>query len=200
MTVGYHLCFGAYGFWLPNDPRGSGSNYVGSKELLKFGRATKLKSRRRSVARKPHDVARRLAAKEALKYPAVRFNGVQARAVGRGFAEYARNSKLTIWACAVLPDHAHLVVARHRLDIEQVAIQLKGAATRQLLKEELHPFGALRKPNGDVPRCWGRGEWKVELDSEEEVRQRVRYVEDNPLKEGLPRQKWSFVTPFAKKT
>jgi hypothetical protein len=28
------------------------------------------------------------------------------------------------------------------------------------------------------------------------VRRAILYVEDNPLKEGKPRQRWSFVTPF----
>ena len=29
-----------------------------------------------------------------------------------------------------------------------------------------------------------------------EVRQKIAYVEDNPPKEGKPRQRWSFVKPF----
>jgi hypothetical protein len=28
MVIGYHIILGAYGFWLPNDPRGSWSNEV----------------------------------------------------------------------------------------------------------------------------------------------------------------------------
>lgn len=27
--LGAHVIFGAYGFWLPNDPRGSWSEFVG---------------------------------------------------------------------------------------------------------------------------------------------------------------------------
>jgi len=30
MIVGYHVIFGMYGFWLPNDPSGSWSEFVGS--------------------------------------------------------------------------------------------------------------------------------------------------------------------------
>lgn len=33
MIHGYHLIWGAYGFWLPNDPRGSWSDFVYSWEL-----------------------------------------------------------------------------------------------------------------------------------------------------------------------
>jgi hypothetical protein len=46
MVLAYHVIFTAYGFWLPNDPRGSWSEWVGSWELLKFGRATKTDTRR----------------------------------------------------------------------------------------------------------------------------------------------------------
>ena len=39
MIVGYHVIFGVYGFWLPNDPRGSWSEFVASWELARFGKA-----------------------------------------------------------------------------------------------------------------------------------------------------------------
>jgi hypothetical protein len=66
----YHVIITAYGFWLPNDPRGSWSDFVGSGELRKFGEATKTETRR-SVAGQRHDRAARLAARAALKYPPV---------------------------------------------------------------------------------------------------------------------------------
>lgn len=46
MIVGYHIIFSAYGFWLPNDPRGSWSDFVGSWELFRYGPATKTTERR----------------------------------------------------------------------------------------------------------------------------------------------------------
>ena len=42
MIQGYHVIFSTYGFWLPNDPRGSGSDVVRNKQLRKFGKATKV--------------------------------------------------------------------------------------------------------------------------------------------------------------
>ena len=129
MIAGYHIIFGAYGFWLPNDPRGSWSEYVGSWELYRrYGPATKTEEDR-SVAYRPHDQAERLAAKQALKRPPVQFSGVQARAVARGFAAYVERSQLAVWACAILPDHVHLVTGQPRIAVEQLVIQLKGAAT-----------------------------------------------------------------------
>jgi len=38
--------------------------------------------------------------------------------------------------------------------------------------------------------------WKVFLDTLSDVQRAIRYVEENPLREGLPRQWWSFVVPF----
>ncbi len=128
MVLGYHLMFGTYGLWLPNDPRGSGSFLARNEKLLEFGPATKVGAHE-YCARKPHDRARRLAAKDAFERPPVRFSGVQARAVARGFASRAARSNVTIWARAVLPDHAHLVVAAHRLDIETLANFFKGDST-----------------------------------------------------------------------
>jgi REP element-mobilizing transposase RayT len=194
MILAYHAIFSAYGFWFPNDPRGSWSDFVGSWEIFRYGPATKT-DETRSLANRRHDVQHRLAAKQALKRPPVQFTGIQARAVGRGFANYVRDSGLVVRACAILPDHVHLVVDRFRLKIEQVVIQLKGDATKQLIAEKLHPFGHLRDRAGRPPKCWARGEWKVFMDREGDVHRAIRYVEQNPVKEAKPPQRWPFVTP-----
>ena len=193
MIVGYHVIIGAYGFWLPNDPRGSWSDFVGSWDLLRYGPATKT-TETRSIARREHDRQLRHASKSSLKRSPVRFDGLQARALGRGFGQYVGNSALTVWACAILPDHVHLVVSRPHIDIEQLVIQLKASATLSLIAEGRHPFGD-EKENGRPQKCFARGQWKVFLDAGD-VPRAVRYVEDNPLKEGKKKQLWSFVTPF----
>ena len=46
MVIAYHLILSAYGFWLPNDERGSWSDFVRSYELYAFGPATKADTRR----------------------------------------------------------------------------------------------------------------------------------------------------------
>ena len=195
MVIGSHLILSAYGFWLPNDPRGSWSEFVGAWELVRFGRATKVHTVA-SVAAAPHDVAARRAAKAALQYPEVHFSGAQARAAGRGFAEFARKAGLSIWACSILPQHVHMVVARHTYEVEQAATLLKGEATRRLVHEGLHPLAAFQGDDERPPSPWSRGEWKVFLDSPVDVRRAIEYVEANPEREGLPRQRWSFVKPI----
>jgi hypothetical protein len=86
MVRWYHAILTAYGFWLPNDLRGSWSDFVGAWELYKFGLATKT-NEKRSLAHDPHDIALRRAAKAALKYPPVRFDARQRVAVGAGFGQ-----------------------------------------------------------------------------------------------------------------
>ena len=191
-VLAYHVIFGAYGFWLPNDPRGSWSEFVGAWEIFRFGRATKT-DQHRSLAHEPHDPRKRLAAKAAMKYPPVALTGVQARAVGQGFEAFVRKYGLRVWACSILPAHVHLVLRRHRYDVEYVVNQLKGAATRRLIDAGLHPLASYGV-GGRPPKAWARGQWKVFLDNAVAIERAVRYVQDNPTKEDLPRQRWAFVT------
>lgn len=193
MVIASHVILGMYGFWLPNDERGSWSDFVGSWELLRFGKATTVNVRH-SLAQRPFDPAKRAAAQAALKHPPVVLTGVQARAVGRGFAEYADKANVAILACAILPQHIHLVLARHRLNVEQLVNQLKGAATRQLVQQQLHPLAAHQRSRTRPPKAFARGQWKVFLDTPADVERSTQYVVDNPRREKLPAQHWSFVT------
>jgi REP element-mobilizing transposase RayT len=179
--IAAHVVISMYGFWLPNDPRGSWSRYVGSRRLFAFGRATKVETHR-SLARKPHDRSARLAAKRELRFPSARLTGLQAQAVGRGFAWAVQEGAYVVFAVAILPDHAHLVLAVHDRPIPTVAGHLKARATRTLRIRNLWPE--------DRP-VWGRRSWAVFLDSTDDILRAVRYVEENPLKEDKPRQHWS---------
>ena len=195
MILGYHVVFTTYGFWLPNDPRGSWSDFVASWALFRHGPATKT-DERISVAKKPHDSQARKEAKASLKYPPVEFDGNQARAVGDGIAAKVRKGKYVIWACSILPSHIHMVIGRHTFKVEQMVNLMKGSATRELIKQNLHPFQKFKDKKDRIPKCWARKEWKVFLDSLEDIEHAIKYVEDNPIKDGKPAQKWSFVTPF----
>ncbi len=197
MIHGYHLILPMYGFWLPNDPRGSWSDFVRTWELVRFGKAGKTIERRADHELTIAEVQQRDAARRALTYPPVSIDGHQALAIGRGFAEQVKKSNYAVWACSILPEHTHLVIARHTYKIEQIANLLKGAATRQIIEEGRHPLAEYAKPNGRPQRMWASRVWKVYLDSEEAIDDAIRYVEDNPIQEGKPKQRWSFVTPFA---
>jgi REP element-mobilizing transposase RayT len=195
MIHGYHVVWGTYGFWLPNDPRGSWSDFVYAWELARFGAATK------SVERQEVDAAKyatwRTAARTSLAYQPVTLSGEQAQSVGSALGAFVRKSRLCVWACSILPEHIHLVLARHRYRIEQAVKLLKGAATTRLFADGRHPMSHCQKTDQDrLPSAWAEGHWKVYLDSEEAIENAIRYVGDNPVKEEKPAQRWSFVTPF----
>ncbi|MCH8164218.1 MAG: transposase [Planctomycetes bacterium] len=195
MVLAYHLILSAYGFWLPDDERGSWSQFVRAYELARFGPATKTTTRR-SVAHRRYDPIRRDAMLAALARKPVVFDGHQARAVARGLSDYAARSPVPIYACAVMPNHAHLVVGRSRLLIERVCEQLKGAATAQLNREGRHPFAGQSYRNGRLPTPWARKGWWVFLDRAADIRRAIRYVNANPVRTGLRPQRWLFVTAY----
>jgi len=196
MIRAYHCIITTYGFWLPNDLRGSWSDWVRQWELVAHGKATKVETRR-SVAKRPHDWQERLAAKGALRYPEVRFTGRQALAVGTGFKRAIMESGYIVHACSILPQHVHLVVARCARRAEQIVAHLKARATQQLAAEGLHPLAGCRQADGTVPSPWARNGWPVFLESDRHIVEAINYVEKNPLREGKPPQRWSFVVPFA---
>jgi REP element-mobilizing transposase RayT len=219
MVLAYHVIFSTYGFWLPNDPRGSWSDFVYAWELFKYGgKATKVDTTQ-SLAHRPHNVSQRLETKEHLKYLPVVLSGIQAASVGRGFAIAAQCAgtktfnraapppldadngdknggeaarlNVPVYACAILPEHVHLVIGRSPLTIEHVISVFKAKASRQLSDDGIHPFQSEPKR----PSVWSANCWKVFIDNEAQLETAIRYVENNPLKEGKPRQTWKFVQP-----
>jgi REP element-mobilizing transposase RayT len=195
MVLAYHTVISAYGFWLPNDPRGSGSDFIRSWELFYQGRAT-MTHTPRSVAHDPHDRNLRANQKRALRYDPVSFSPEQIQAVGAGFAHAVRRSGFVIHACSILAEHAHLVIARHRYDIEQVVNQLKGEAAKELNRRHLHPFPDVFSPSTKQHSPWADDSWNVFLHSPADLFRAIAYVEDNPQKEHRAHQRWPFITPY----
>ena len=196
MILAYHVIFACYGFWLPNDPRGSWSDFVASWELLRAGGPATKTTARRSLAHDPHDRAERLATKRALKHPPVELDGRQALAASRGFRAAVAEAGYICHACAVLPDHAHLVIARHARPPRRIVGHLKASASRSLSAAGLHPFAEGTGSDGGRHTPWVEGCWVVYLDTADAVARAVGYVEGNPAKEGKPPQAWSFVRPY----
>lgn len=185
MILAYHFILSAYGFWLPNDPRGSWSDFVANWELFRYGGASTHVGHTESVARIVHDRESRLRAKERIRHSPVVFTGEQALAISKGFARAAQEGPYTIYACAILPEHCHLIIARHDRDVGVIAAHLKSHATRLLKKEGL--WTHQHSP-------WGVKYWAVFIDDERWVNNAINYVGNNPLKAGKPLQNWSFVT------
>jgi len=191
-VIAFHLIIVAYGFWLPNDPRGSWSDVVRSWELLKFGPATKVNDSR-NYAKDRHDVALRRSAKQALKYPPVRFNEGQRNAIADGFARACGEGAYRCRACCIGFDHAHLVFDTHPREITVMAGHLKSHATRELTHRAMHPLANFTGKRGGFPTPWSEGCWKVFLDTAAQLHAAITYVQRHPRKEGLADQRWEFV-------
>jgi REP element-mobilizing transposase RayT len=192
VIVGYHAVFGAFGFWLPNDPRGSWSEFVGLIDLYQFAGVATKTNERRSLAYQRHDHQKRRNAKSMLRRSPMKFTGIQARAIARGFSNYVGASGSPVWACSVMPDHVHLVTGRLNIPVEQFVIQMKGAAIRQLIEEGLHPYQDAAEEGVKLPKCFVRGHWSAYL-HEPDVDRAIQYVRQNPVRQGLRPQHWSFV-------
>jgi REP element-mobilizing transposase RayT len=193
MVRWYHLIMTAYGFWLPNDPRGSWSDFVGSWELLKFGPATKT-DEKRSLAHDPHDVDLRRAAKRALKYPPVRFTEQQRDLIAEGFGDAIHSAGYRIHALCIGHDHSHAIVERHARTIEQISRHLKSKATMALTRAGVHPLGQHANRSGAIPTPWSIGEWSVFINDESQLTAAIKYIDRHPAKEGLPAQQWNFLS------
>ncbi len=196
MIYAYHVIMPMYGFWLPNDPRGSWSDFIRKWELVRFGPATRSVDRRELDQLSEAELHERDAARRALTFPPVSIDGHQAMSIACGFAEQARKSQYTIWACSILPEHTHLVIARHRYKVEQMVNLLKGASTSRIIADGRHPLAAYAKTGERPPRMWAARRWKVYLDTEQAIENAIRYVENNPEGEGKRKQNWWFVRLF----
>ena len=116
-----------------------------------------------------------------LKHDPVLFTGEQARLVGMSL----QRVPYPIYALAIMRDHTHLVLGAIERDVRRAVGHIKSEATRALRAQGFFPD---RSP-------WADHGWNVYLDTVKDLERAIRYVQDNPLKEGLPRQNWNCVCP-----
>ena len=185
MIHAYHVIWGAYGFWLPKRSTRLVVRLCRVMGVSPLWPDDAFDPAPRYRPRAMDDMAgrrRRASGSRRSNLP------VAALAIGSGFSIGVRKSRFTIWACSILPEHVHLVIARHTYKVEQICNLLKGEATKQLKAESLHPQQRFQCGNGKLPSLWAEGQWKVYLDSEEAIEEAIHYVEENPTKEGKPLQ------------
>jgi hypothetical protein len=134
-VIAYHVIWTAYGTWLPNDLRGSTSHSIASDEIaalgpLHFGRRKK---------QPPRDVVLQFyrRADEVLKYPQVHFSPREIDVVAAGLAEGIQQNAYTCYAAAIMPDHVHLVICKHRQTAEEMTARLQGQAAWRCTPNDL---------------------------------------------------------------
>ncbi len=186
IVIAYHLIWTAYGWWLPNDPRGSGSRTIASNVLADLGA---LHYGRKHVQPSGGDVCRFYErATDLLKHSLLKFDTESRDEIAIAFAEVIYDERYTCYACVIMPDHVHLLIRKHKHQAEQMIEKLQNAS-----RLRLHFTG--HRP-ADHPVWTGGGGWKVFLDRPESVRRTIAYIEKNPLSAGLPKQQWSFVKVY----
>ena len=126
-------------------------------------------------------------ARPVLKYPVLTFDAEELAVVAQGIADAVAEQQYTCYACAVMPDHLHILIRKHKHQAEQM-IEVLQATSRQRIME-------MRRRDPDHP-VWTLGGWKVFLDHPDEVRRTIRYIENNPFWAGMPAQEWMFVKPY----
>lgn len=186
LVIAYHLVWTAYGWWLPNDPRGSGSNHVASDVIAELGI---LHHGRKSV-QPPGKVVREFYARAAaiLKFPLLTFDEAARITIGEAFAEVVEDERLTCYACAIMPDHVHVLIRKHKHSAEDMTKKLKDASRLRLSKVGIR--------DGEHPTWTGGHGWTVFLDHPRDIRRTIPYIDQNPARIGLPKQSWPFVKDY----
>jgi REP element-mobilizing transposase RayT len=186
LVIAYHLIWTAYGWWLPNDPRGSGSKEIACDLIaelgeLHFGR--KQVQPNGKIVREFYEVAATI-----LKYPLLTFDEPARLVIGQAFAEIMEECNYTCYACAIMPDHIHILIRKHKDTVEEMAKKLKD-------RSRLH-LDMTGHRDGKHPTWTGGDGWSVFLDHPKDVRRTIPYIERNPEKIGLPKQGWPFVQAY----
>src|SRR5205814_6341889 len=112
MVLAHHLIWTAYGWWLPNDPRGSSSHEIRVEKIADLGEI--------HLGRKKIQPSRKelldffAASRDVLAHQPMIFTPDDIQFVGKCIGETIHARGYTCYACAVMPDHVHLLIRRHR--------------------------------------------------------------------------------------
>ena len=185
MVVAYHLIWTAYGWWLPNDPRGSTSHQIRIEPVADLGQlhyGRKAVQPGSKVIREFYEQAG-----DTLKHPLLTFSPEAVALIAESFATVVTEQKYTCYACAIMPDHVHVLIRKHREQGEEMIARLQGASRKRLI--------AVGMRAADHP-VWGGPGWKVFLNTRADIERVIEYIRQNPIKEGLSEQHWPFVTKY----
>jgi len=185
MVIGHHIMWTAYGCWLPNDPRGSSSDLVRVDDLKHLGNLHRGRKKAQPTSRELRKFYQ--AAEDVLEHPRFLFRDDEIIIAANSFHQTIIESGYTCYSCAIMLDHVHLVMRRHRDRAETMIEKLQEASKRKLIEARKRPV------NHPV---WGGEGWKVFLYTRADLEGRIKYVQENPIKAGRPEQQWEFVTPY----
>lgn len=185
MVAGFHLIWTAYGWWLPNDPRGSSSHEIRVERVSELGELHHGRKPIQPPSREIHAFYEQ--ARQVLKHPLLTFEEEDRRIIGESFRDVVAAERYTCYACAIMRDHVHALIRKHKHHAETMIENLQAASKASLIAANR------RDPEHSV---WGGPGWKLFLYTPDDMRRIVRYIQQNPQKGGLPDQHWDFVTVY----
>jgi REP element-mobilizing transposase RayT len=185
MVIAHHLIMTAYGWWLPNDPRGSSSHDIRVEPVEELGELHYGRRARQPLSRELREFYQK--AEQVLRHPLLTFEDADLAEIAAAFAETIRNRRYTCYAAALMPDHVHLLVRVHRDRAEEMLSAFQESA-RTGLRESARRF-----PTHPV---WGGPGWKVFISDRRRLETVIHYIEQNPINARRPPQTWDFVTPY----
>ena len=185
MMIGYHLGWTGYGWWLPDDSRGSTSSLIRSDILAQLG---ELHFGRKRIQPASSEIQNFYElATPLLRHPQVAFTPEDVDQIASAFAREIKAQTYTCCACAIMPDHVHILIRKHKHQSEEMI--------RNLQRVSHLALRGSRRFDWEHP-VWGGTGWKVFLDRPEDITRIIRYIEQNPVKTGLPEQRWDFVKAY----
>ena len=95
-------------------------------------------------------------ARDQLQHPLLTFSHDDIAIIGSSFAQVIHDRGYTCYACAIMPDHVHLLIRRHRDKAEEMIEVLQKTSRKRLIE-----LGR-RAPTHSV---WGGPGWKVFLNT-----------------------------------
>lgn len=185
MVAGYHLIMSPYACWLSNDPRGSSSHEIRKDVLAELGElhyGRKKVQPAREELREFYETAEPL-----LRHEVLRFTNEEVVLLGQYFAKTVHKHRYTCYGCAILNDHVHLLIRKHKHIAETMIEHFQEESRANFIQ------AGLRRPMHPV---WGGPGWKVFLNTREDIERTIRYIVANPIKAGMGPQRWEFVQRY----
>ena len=185
MVIATHIILTGYAHWLPNDPRGSMSPKTYTSEIARFAEdhfgpksiqpsMPELKKFYRQV--QPH-----------LAHQVLWFGAAHRQRIADAFGACVQREGLTCYACAIMPDHVHLLIRRHRMAAREVSCMLKHAGREALCEDGLAPpdHPVFSADSCHIYKSDTRAMWTC-----------VRYIGHNFEKHRIAKPDYPFVTPY----
>jgi REP element-mobilizing transposase RayT len=186
MVAGYHLIWTVYGYWLPNDPRGSTSKEVRVEPIEALGEHHYGRKEDQPSSKQLREFFKN--AEEALAHSVRPLDDDDIALVGQALGTLIEERDYVCHACAVMPDHVHILIRRYRDRAEDMIAQFQKSAKAALIE-------AGKRPVNHPVWTHGAG-WKTFVNTQQQFEREIKYIRQNPTKIGRPEQSWSFVTAY----